>query len=85
MFIHSPAEPTPEWCAAVDALGEVRWLVVPNCFHHLGATASAARYPAATLVGPQSAVDRNGDLELELDIHDDAFALATRLLVPSSD
>lgn len=76
LFVHSPPDPTPEWCVAVDALGDVRWLVVPNCFHHLGATATAARYPTATLVGPQSAVDRNANLELELEIHDDAFRSA---------
>ena len=76
LFVHSAPEPTPEWCAAVDALGDVRWLVVPNCFHHLGATASATRYPSATLVGPQSAMRRNGDLELKLDIDDDAFRSA---------
>jgi hypothetical protein len=78
LFVHSPPDPAPEWCAAVDGLGDVRWLVVPNCFHHLGAPASAARYPAATLVGPRSAVDRNSDLELGLEINDDAFRSALR-------
>jgi hypothetical protein len=80
LFVHSPSDPTLEWCAAVDSLGEVRWLVVPNCFHHLGARATAARYPAATLVGPQSAVDRNADLELELELDDEKFRSALREL-----
>jgi hypothetical protein len=51
--------PTDEVCAALDALDEVRWLVVPNRFHHLEAPATAARYPNAVVVGPESAELRN--------------------------
>lgn len=54
LWVHSPSEPTAEVCAALDALGEVRWIVVPNRFHHLQAPATATRYPQAQVVGPRS-------------------------------
>lgn len=43
--IDSPAPPTAAGVAELRALGPVRWLVVPNAFHHLGAPAAAA-FPA---------------------------------------
>ncbi|MCB9646776.1 MAG: hypothetical protein H6730_09315 [Deltaproteobacteria bacterium] len=51
-------------CASLDALGPVRWLVVPNCFHHLATPAFAARYPEARVVGPSSALGHNPELHL---------------------
>jgi hypothetical protein len=51
---------------ALDALGEVRWIVVPNRFHHLQTPAMAARYPNAQVVGPASARQRNPRLSLAL-------------------
>lgn len=51
LWVHSPCAPTDEVCAALDALGEVRWIVVPNKFHHLQVPATAARYPQAVVVG----------------------------------
>jgi hypothetical protein len=57
----------------LSALGPVRWLVVPNCWHHLGAPAAAARFPEARLVGPASALVRNRALKFDLDLHDGQF------------
>jgi hypothetical protein len=51
----------------------VRWILVPNCFHHLGTPAAAARFPEAQVVGPASALDRNKALKLHVDIHDARF------------
>jgi hypothetical protein len=51
----------------------VRWLLVPNCWHHLGTPAAAARFPEATVVGPASALDRNKALRLDVDIRDPRF------------
>ena len=73
LLVHSPPEPTDELCSAIRALGEVRWIVVPNCFHHLGARATAARFPSAKVVGPRSAVAHNPHLKLDLALSDDAF------------
>jgi glyoxylase-like metal-dependent hydrolase (beta-lactamase superfamily II) len=73
LLVHSPPAPTDELCAALRELGEVRWIVVPNCFHHLGASAMAARFASAKVVGPSSAVRRNRQLKLHMALTDEAF------------
>jgi hypothetical protein len=75
LLLHSPPAPTDEFSAAVGALGEVRWIVVPNAFHHLGARAAAARFPSAKVVGPPSATARNRELQLHMSLHDEAFGV----------
>jgi hypothetical protein len=69
LLLHTPAPPADALAEELRALGPVRWLVVPNCWHHLGAPAAAARFPEAKLVGPASALARNKALKLDLDIH----------------
>jgi hypothetical protein len=59
LWVHSASEPTPSLCAALDRLGEVRWVVVPNRYHHLHAAAMKARDPAAQVIGPASVTARN--------------------------
>lgn len=73
LLLHSPAPPTDALAEQLRALGPVRWLVVPNCFHHLGAPAAAAHFPEAQVVGPASALSRNRALRLHVDIHDAQF------------
>jgi hypothetical protein len=73
LLVHSPAPPTDALVEQLRALGSVRWLVVPNCFHHLGTPAAAARFSEAQVVGPASAVRRNKALKLDLDINDAKF------------
>lgn len=72
LLVHSPAPPDahPGLADQLRALGPVRWLVVPNCFHHLGAPAAAVHFPEAQVVGPASALRRNKALRLHVDIHD---------------
>ena len=70
LLLHSPAPVSDELAAELKALGPVRWLVVPNCFHHLGTPAAAARFPEAQVVGPASALARNKALRRHMDIHD---------------
>ena len=77
LWVHSPCAPTDEVCAALDALGEVRWIVVPNRFHHLQAPATAARYPKAVVVGPKSAQSRNPHLRLTMSADDPTYVGAT--------
>jgi hypothetical protein len=77
LWVHSPGPPTDEVCAALDALGEVRWIVVPNRFHHLQTPATAARYPRALVVGPKSAQARNPHVRLTLGADDPAYIRAT--------
>jgi hypothetical protein len=71
LLIHSPAPPTSELQEELRALGQVRWLCVPNRFHHLGAPAAARAFPEAKVVGPRSALERSGTLRLDMDIHSD--------------
>jgi hypothetical protein len=70
LLLHSPAPPTAALTERLRALGPVRWLVVPNCFHHLGAPAAAAQFPEAKVVAPASALGRNRTLRLHVDIGD---------------
>jgi hypothetical protein len=74
LFVHSPAPPTEALVEQLRGLGSVRWLVVPNCFHHLGTPAAAARFPDAKVVAPASALKRNKALRVHLDIRDAQFA-----------
>ena len=81
LLLHTPAPPTDAFAEELRAWGPVRWLVVPNCWHHLGAPAAAARFREARVVGPASALRRNRALRLDLDLHDCQFGK----LVPEFD
>jgi Domain of unknown function (DUF4336) len=74
LLLHTPAPPADPLTQQLRALGPVRWLVVPNCWHHLGTPAAAACFPEAQVVGPASALARNKALKLHVDIHDARFA-----------
>lgn len=76
LLIHSPPQPSRELCDALDALGQIAYLVVPNCFHHLATPAFAAKYPSATVVGPRSAAAKNPDLKLHQELHVDIVRAA---------
>jgi hypothetical protein len=68
LLLHTPAPPSEGLARQLRALGPVRWLVVPNCFHHLGTPAAAACFPEARVAGPASAPARNKALSLHVDI-----------------
>src|SRR6185503_5929869 len=68
LLLHTPAPPTDAFAEELRALGPVRWLVVPNCWHHLGTPAAAAFFPEAQVVAPASALSRNKALKPHLDI-----------------
>jgi hypothetical protein len=74
LLVHSPAPPSDDLVKQIADLGEVSWLFVPNCFHHLGTPAAAATFPSAKVVSPKSAAARNADLRIDVDIHAPAFA-----------
>ncbi|HET9929642.1 MAG TPA: DUF4336 domain-containing protein [Polyangiaceae bacterium] len=82
LWVHGPSTPSEDLCAALDSLGEVRWLVVPNRFHHLETPATSARYPSATVVGPKSAESRNPQVKLTMATNDGAYVRATPELTP---
>lgn len=82
LWVHSPCAPTAAVCDALDALGEVRWIVVPNRYHHLHASATSARYPNARVAGPASATARNAEVRPALTLDAPAYIEATRELAP---
>lgn len=73
LLVHSPAPPSDVLLKQMTELGKVSWLVVPNCFHHLGTPAAAAAFPEAKVLGPKSAAARNPALRIDVDIHDPKF------------
>lgn len=77
LWVHSPCPPSDAACAALDTLGQVRWLVVPNRFHHLQAAAMATRYPLAVVVGPKSAEARNPRIRVAMAADDPSYLRAT--------
>ena len=77
LWVHSPAAPSDDVCAALDALGEVRWIVVPNRYHHLQTPATAARYPKALVVGPKTVQARNPNVSLAMGTDDPAYLRST--------
>lgn len=52
LVLWSPIALDPTQQAEIDALGPVRWIVEPNCFHHVHLDAAAARWPAAERLVP---------------------------------
>lgn len=68
LLLHSPAPAAEAIAAQLRPLGPVRWLVVPNCFHHLGTPAAAEQFPEAQVVGPASALKRNKALRIHSDL-----------------
>lgn len=82
LWVHSPGEPTDEGCASLDALGDVRFIVVPNLFHHLQASTFAARYPQALVVGPKSAEERNPRVRVHVGPSDPTYLDAAPDLAP---
>ena len=73
LLLHSPAPLTPQLADELRALGPVRWLMVPNRFHHLATPAAAKFYPDAKVVGPSSVLEKNKSLKLDVDIHSGDF------------
>jgi hypothetical protein len=76
LLVHSPAPPSDGLVQQLASLGDVSWLVVPNCFHHLGTPAAAAAFPDAKVVGPKSAAAKNPELRIHMDIRDPSFSAA---------
>jgi hypothetical protein len=72
LLVHSPAPPSED-SKQLNELGEVAFLFVPNCFHHLGTPAAVAAFPNAKVVGPKSAAERNRALRIDVDIRDPKF------------
>lgn len=65
LVIWSPIALTDAQQAEIDALGTVRWIVEPNCFHHVHLDAAAARWPAAERLVPEGLAAKLKRTDLE--------------------
>jgi hypothetical protein len=71
VLVHNAVACDEPTMAAIDALGPVRWIVVPSRYHKMDAHALASRYPGAAIVTPRGSIDRvrevcrvDGELDL---------------------
>lgn len=64
LLVHSPAPLTDPITEQLRDLGPVKWLVIPNRFHHRGTPAAMQHFPDARVVGPASVIERNGAVKL---------------------
>ena len=70
LFIWSPVAQSRELRAAVDGLGEVRWLIAPNSLHHLYLGDWRRAYPGARLLAPPGLRQKRPDLAFDGDLDD---------------
>lgn len=77
VLIYAPGKFDDEQLGAIDALGDVAYIVAPNLFHHLYVAKAAERWPNAKVFGaPGLAAKRkdltfHGELPAALDEHVD--------------
>ncbi len=64
LWLHSPIPISPKLKVALDALGEVQYIVAPNKMHHLFAGDCAAMFPQAQLFGAPGLRAKRPDLIL---------------------
>ena len=70
LFIWSPIALSEPLRAAVEALGEVRYLAAPNALHHLFLGEWQRACPAARLYAPEGLRGRRPDLRFDADLDD---------------
>lgn len=70
LWLHSPIPITPTLQQELDGLGTVRWIVAPNCAHHLFAGQALAAYPEAKLYGAPGLRAKRPDLTTLQDLSD---------------
>lgn len=70
LFVWSPIPLSEELRTAVDALGDVRYLIAPNSLHHLFLGEWRRAYPAARLYAAPGLRRRRKDLQFHGDLDD---------------
>ncbi len=62
LFLHSPIKINQELASELEALGEVKYLIAPNKYHHLHITDYTSRYPKAEVWGAPGLVKKRRDI-----------------------
>src|SRR5881392_161322 len=62
VLIYAPGKFDDEQLGAIDALGEVAYIVAPNLFHHLYVKKSVERWPNAKVLGAPGLESKRKDL-----------------------
>lgn len=70
LFIWSPVALSADLQVAVDALGDVRFLIAPNSLHHLFLSDWRSAYPAAKIYAPPGLRRRRKDIQFDGDLGD---------------
>jgi hypothetical protein len=70
LFVWSPVPLSGELRAAVDTLGDVRYVIAPNALHHLFLGEWRRAYPHAKLYAPPGLRKRRQDLAFDGDLGD---------------
>lgn len=70
LWLHSPVAMTDALAAELDALGPVRHLVAPNCFHHLHMGPASERWPEAKVHAPPGLRSKRPDLRIDVELRD---------------
>lgn len=70
LFIWSPTPLSGDLRAAIDALGEVRYLIAPNSLHHSFLAEWRSAYPGARLHAAPGLRHQRKDLEFDGDLED---------------
>lgn len=65
LWLHSPIPIDDEMAASLATLGEVKWLVAPNCFHHVHLLKVKARYPEAKIFGVAGLQTKRKDIPFD--------------------
>jgi hypothetical protein len=65
LALHSPQAIDDATAKAIDAIGEVRFLIAPNCMHYMFLKAAKARYPNARVLGAPGLGTKLGGLPFE--------------------
>ncbi len=65
LWIHSPVEIDDALAVELAAIGQVKYLVSPNLFHHLFLGTAQKRYPQALVFAPQGLAQKRPDLRID--------------------
>jgi hypothetical protein len=68
VVVYSPNKLDDADVAAIDALGEVAYIIAPNLYHHLFAGKAHERWPKATLLGAPGLAAKRSDLRISGDL-----------------